>query len=95
MGRHNTVFLFDHVEFEVLIEYPDIEIQWSEGNIEMKEVELDRERLRGWNHKKKENFTWIIYENTEKTVGNKTIKKIQVYRVSTEERIKNCTNQIG
>lgn len=40
----DNALLFDHVEFEVLTEYGDIAIQWSEGNIGMKEVRGDKDR---------------------------------------------------
>lgn len=82
MGRGDNVFMFGHVKFEVFIEYPDVEIQWPEVNTGMKEVGLDRARLGGWNHRKREIFTKIIYKNTEKAVGNKNTRKIQVYKVS-------------
>ena len=44
MDIGDNALLFDHGEFEALTEYGDIDIQWSEGNIGMKEVRGDKDK---------------------------------------------------
>lgn len=95
VGRDNNMLKFDHIEFEVGIKSPDVEIQQPEVNTNQKDVVLAGARDWRLEPQGKRVFTKVIYKDAENVVGSVTIRKTHIYRVTAEERIENCIIRLG